>query len=463
MTLIIVAILLISYLLIATERLTNINKAAIAAFAGTVGWVLYISYGSDFVMSNHQGDYLESLNGAVANSDAVKTYIWHDVFLPCVGKCSEIVLFLLATMTIIEILHNNGCFDFLAVWLRTRNSRIMLWKLAAFSFLLSANLDNISSAVLMLTVMTSIIPRSRDRIVYGAVIVLAVNFGGALTVIGDPTSLVLWNKQAITATSFSLSLLLPCLVGCMLPTYLIGRNLSETIQIDQPTMPYRGDDTNLNVWQRLLMLIVGIGGLWFIPTFHNITKLSPFLGAFCVLSILWVVNEVFNRKLFAVGRRVTRAIPQQLQYSIIQLMLYVMGIMLAVGVVSETGVLAQVGAFIEQYIGNIWIVGAASGLISVCLDNFATAMTMISLYDVQEASMSASPFAQELVLNGAYWKVIAYCTAVGSSVLAVGSMAGIVYMQSQHVGMSWYFRHVGLKVLLAGVIGFGILFFTVNI
>ena len=109
MTLIIVAILLISYLLIATERLTNVNKAAIAVFAGTVGWVLYICWGSDFIMSNHRGEYMSFLHGASATSDAVKNYIWYSVFLPCVGKASEVVLFLLATMTIVEILHNNPC------------------------------------------------------------------------------------------------------------------------------------------------------------------------------------------------------------------------------------------------------------------------------------------------------------------------------------------------------------------
>ena len=120
MTLIIVAILLVSYILIATERLTNVNKAAIAVFAGTVGWVLYICWGSDFIMSNHRGEYMSFLHGASATSDAVKNYIWYSVFLPCVGKASEVVLFLLATMTIVEILNNNGCFDFIIEWIRTR-------------------------------------------------------------------------------------------------------------------------------------------------------------------------------------------------------------------------------------------------------------------------------------------------------------------------------------------------------
>ena len=461
MTLIIVAILIVSYLFIATERLTNINKAAIAVFAGTVGWVLYICWGSDFIMSNHQGEYMSFLHGAKATSDAVKSYIWQNIFIQCVGKASEVVLFLLATMTIVEILHNNGCFDFLTIWLRTRNSRLLMWKLAAFSFILSANLDNISSTVMMLTVTNQILPRTRDRIIYGAVVVLAVNFGGALTVIGDPTSLVLWNMGAITATSYTVSVLLPCLIAWVLPTYLIGRTLSETVQLDRPTLPYRGDDTNLNVWQRIVVLFVGIGGLWFIPTFHSITKLSPFLGAFCVLSILWVVNEIFNRNIMSSDRRLTRSIPRQLQYSIIQLMLYVMGIMLAVGVVSETGAFAWLADQIEAYCPNIWILGMISGFISIFLDNFATAMTMISIFDVSEVVQPSEPFLANMVQNGAYWKIIGYATAVGSSVLTVGSVSGIVYMQAERVGMSWYFRHVGSKVLLAGILGLAVLYFTV--
>lgn len=461
MTLIIVAILFISYILIATEKLTNVNKAAIAVFAGTVGWVLYISWGSDFIMSNHHDEYISFLHGETSTSDTAKNYIWQYIFLPCVGKAAEVVLFLLATMTIVEILHNNGCFDFLTIWLRTRNSRLLLWKLAAFSFLLSANLDNISSTVMMLTVTNHILPRSRDRIIYGAVVVLAVNFGGALTVIGDPTSLVLWNMGAVTATSYSLSLVIPCLIAWMLPTYLIGRSLSETVQLDRPTLPYRGDDTNLNVWQRLVVLFVGIGGLWFIPTFHNITKLSPFLGAFCVLSILWIVNEIFNRNIMSSDRRLTRSIPRQLQYSIIQLMLYVMGIMLAVGVVGETGAFSWLAEVIEEVCPSIWILGVASGVVSIFLDNFATAMTMISVFDMDEMTQLSGPYLSDMVQNGAYWKIIGYATAVGSSVLAVGSVSGVVYMQAERVGMSWYFKHVGLKVLLAGIIGFVVLYFTV--
>lgn len=150
---------------------------------------------------------------------------------------------------------------------------------------------------MMLTIMHGIIPSRRQRMFYGSAILLSANCGGALTVIGNPEGLVLWNGGAVTATSYSMSLLLPCLATWLVPTYLISRSLPERVDTEWIVMPYRGDDTRLNVWQRLLMLFVGIGGLWFIPTFHNISKLSPFLGALCVLSVLWIVNEIFNRKL----------------------------------------------------------------------------------------------------------------------------------------------------------------------
>ena len=127
--------------MIATEKLTNVNKAAVAIFAGTVGWVLYICWGSDFVMREHQGDYVDFLNGAVATSSAVKHYIAQNIFLKCVAKAAEVVLFLISTMTIVQILHSNGCFDFLTPWIRTRKSKKLLWMLTGITFLISANLD----------------------------------------------------------------------------------------------------------------------------------------------------------------------------------------------------------------------------------------------------------------------------------------------------------------------------------
>lgn len=453
MTLLIVAILLFSYLLIATESITNVNKAAVAMFAGTVGWVLYICYGTDFVTDLHCAEYSVFLQGATSDSVSVKQFIAQNIFLKYVGKASEIVLFLLATMTIVEILHNNGCFDFITQLMRTRHSRKLLWTLATVTFILSANLDNLTTTVMMLTIMHSVVPNRRQRMLYGCAVLIAANCGGALTVIGDPAGLVLWNMGAVSATNFSLSLAVPCLIAWALPTYFIGRALPENVDTAWIVMPYRGDDTNLNVWQRLLMLVVGIGGLWFIPTFHNITGLSPFLGALCVLSVLWIVNEIFNRKLMNTEQMIQRRVPRVLQYGVIQMMLFVMGMMLAIGAVSETGVLSQIGVFVERNIHNIWIIGALVCAISSVVDNFATALSFISIYPVAEiytqTAQNVVPFAQD----GFYWKVIAYASAVGGNILTVGSMSGLALMKMERMHAWWYFKTVGWYALISSVAG----------
>lgn len=455
MALIIVAIALLGLLLIATEKVTNINKAAVAVFAGTLCWVLYICYGADFVTSQHSSEYTDFLSGAVPTSVAVKQFIASNIFLKYVGRAAEIVLYLLATMTIVEVLNNNGCFDFLKQMLRTRNSQKMLWMLALITFILSANLDNLTSTVMMLTMMHGVVQNRRQRMLLGSVIVISANMGGALTVIGDPTNLIIWNKNAVSATNYSLAIALPCLLAWLLPTWWIGRELPERVDSGWIVMPYRGDDTRLNVWQRLMMLIVGIGGLWFIPTFHDITKLSPFLGAFCVLSVLWIVNEIFNRRLENVDKMIQSRIPRVLQYGVIQMMLFIVGIMLLLGVVKETGALTWLAAWCSANIHNVWIMGIIAGTVSSVLDNVATAAGFFTLYDVSSSVQGASA---GLALNGIYWKVIAYSVVAGGNVLAVGSMAGLSLLKMEHMHVGWFFRNVGWKALVGGLAGLGVLF-----
>lgn len=457
MALIIISILIVGYMLIAMGHVTKMNKAAIAMFAGTVGWVLYICYGTDFVMSQHPREYSDFLSGAAATSANVKQFIAQNIFIKYVGKGAEIVLFLLSTMTIVEILDNNGCFDFLSEWMRTRSSRRLLWTMAGITFIISANLDNLTTTTMMLVIMHKLLPNRRQRMVFGSAIVLAANCGGALTVIGDPNGLLLWTNGAVTATSFSASLALPCLMAWLLPTWWLGRSLPSHVELQSTAMPYRGDDTNLNRWQRLLMLFVGIGGLWFIPTFHNITKLSPFLGALCVLSVLWIVNEVVNRKLMNIDQMIQRPTPRVLQYGIIQLMLFVMGVMLAIGAVRETGIINHIEQFCHANIHNVWIMGVIAGISSCVIDTFATCMSFFSLHQVIDAQQlrlfSDSDYMSAFVTNGMYWKIIAYCSAMGGNVLLLGSMSGLALMKMEHIHVGWYFKHVGAVAAIGSALG----------
>lgn len=454
MTLIIVTMLIVSYVLIATGHLTGVNKAAIAMFLGTVGWVVYVCWGSDFVMDQHPADYLEWLAGSEASSEAVKYFIYDNIFLKYVGRAAAIVMFLLATMSIVELLNNNGCFDFITEWIRTRNSKRLLWTITLATFILSANLDNLTTTTMMLVIMHNILQNSRQRMYVGSAIVLAANCGGCFTVIGDPTGLILWGNGAVTASHFSAYLALPAIIAWVIPTIFINRELPDRLDTAWSPSPYRGDETRLNRWQRFVMLIVGIGGLWFIPTFHNITKLAPFLGALCVLSVLWVVNEAFNHRLISSDRTTQRRIPMSLQYGVLQQLLFVMGIMLGMGVVTETGVWADVSSWMDTYVHDIWVLGFVAGLLSSIVDSFTIAISNISLYVVGVG---------DIATNGSFWKIIAYTTAVGGCLLSVGSISGLALMRAEHVSLLWYIRHLTPKVLLGWVLGYVILWIEINI
>lgn len=454
MTLIIVTMLIVSYVLIATGHLTGVNKAAIAMFLGTVGWVVYVCWGSDFVMDQHPADYLEWLAGSEASSEAVKYFIYDNIFLKYVGRAAAIVMFLLATMSIVELLNNNGCFDFITEWIRTRNSKRLLWTITLATFILSANLDNLTTTTMMLVIMHNILQNSRQRMYVGSAIVLAANCGGCFTVIGDPIGLILWGNGAVTASHFSAYLALPAIIAWVIPTIFINRELPDRLDTAWSPSPYRGDETRLNRWQRFVMLIVGIGGLWFIPTFHNITKLAPFLGALCVLSVLWVVNEAFNHRLISSDRTTQRRIPMSLQYGVLQQLLFVMGIMLGMGVVTETGVWADVSSWMDTYVHDIWILGFGAGLLSSIVDSFTIAISNISLYVVGVG---------DIATNGSFWKIIAYTTAVGGCLLSVGSISGLALMRAEHVSLLWYIRHLTPKVLLGWVLGYVILWIEINI
>jgi Na+/H+ antiporter NhaD/arsenite permease-like protein len=316
---------------------------------------------------------------------------------------------------------------------------------------------------MMLVIMHTILQNRRQRMLIGSAIVIAANCGGCFTVIGDPIGLIMWGDGAVTATNFSSYMALPAILAWVVPTILINRELPEHLDIQWSPMPYRGDDTNLNYWQRLVMLIVGIGGLWFIPTFHTITKLSPFLGALCVLSILWVVNELFNRKLMASDQMSERRFfPRALQYGSIQQILFVMGIMLAMGVVTETGVFGDVASWIDENIHSVWVLGIFSGILSGLVDTFTIAISNLSLYPVVDSAIEGE-YAANFLTNGAYWKIIAYTTTVGGCLLSVSSVSGLALMKMEHIHLGWYLKNLTPKILAGGLLGLAVLWLELNL
>lgn len=462
MTLIIVAILLLGYWAIATEHITNINKAAVAMFLGVIVWTLYMVAGKQYVEMMYADEYARFLAGNPSTITSLKKFIANHIFMGHVADISQIVLYLLATMSIVDLLNSNGCFDFISEWIKTRNSKRLLWLVAFITYVLSANLDNLTTAVMMFAIVRQLLPNTRFRMYYGAVIVIAANAGGCLTVIGDVSTLMLWIKGAVTPSNFSASMFLPSVVATVIPTYLISRNLPEQMDISTSRIRYRGDDTVLTRWQRILMLFVGIGGLWFIPTFHSLTKLPPFVGALCVLALFGVVNELCNRNLIKSDQPLFRATPRFMQTESIQTILFFIGVSIAIAAIQETGALYTAAMWFDRYIHNIYVSSLILGGISAFLDNIALVLTSISMYDVKEMTDALpavdSEYFRSFALNGQYWQLVAYSGGVGGSILSIGSTAGYALMKGENVSIWWYLRHISGKVLIGWLAGLGVYF-----
>lgn len=452
MTIAIVTLMFLAYLFIATEHLTKINKAATAMFAGVLGWILYVWNPNAFIMHMHADEFLSYVNGNPNILLSVKEFIADSVFVRHSAYIGSIVLYLLTTMAIVDVLSNNGCFDFISRLLRARNTLQVLWGFVAITFLLSANFDNLTTAVLMLVIMHRLLSNERQRNYVGACIVLAACCGGCFTVIGDVTTLMVWSKEAITPTDFSGALILPAMVATIVPTILVAKSLPEHLDIHHSRVQFQGDDSIMPLWQQLAMLFVGIGGLWFVPSFHRLTLLPPFLGSLCVLGLLWVLNEIFNRH--SIRNEQPMLLPgsdRRLHYEVLQVIMFFIGVALAVSVLVEIGVMRVCAHWIDTYIHDVYVLAIFTGLVSAFLDNVCLVLSAINLYEVLPDEAHATLYQQMFMQNGQYWHLVIISGCVGGCLLPFGNTAGYAFLRSEDTSIWWYVRHISGKILLGWI------------
>ncbi len=452
MTIAIVVLMLLAYIFIASEHLTNINKAAIAMFAGVVGWILYMCMGSEFVYRMHGAEFQDFLQGSAYSVSAAKEFIASHVFIHYTFYIGSIVLYLLTTMAIVDVLSNNGCFDFVTTLLRVRDTDKILWGMVLVTFLISANIDNLTTAVLMLGLMRRLLANERQRRYVGACIVIAACCGGCFTVIGDVTSLMVWMKRAVTPSDFSGALILPALVGTMVPTYLIRQSLPEHLDINRSRVVFRGDDATMPLWQKITMFVLGLAGLWFVPSFHRITSLPPFLGSLCVLGVIWMLNEIFNSILIRTEQPMSlQGSERRMHYEVIQVIMFFIGVALAISVLVEIGAMEWCAHWLDRNIHDIYILSIFIGVISAFLDNVCLVLSAIDIYTVLPYDASASVYGQMFMQDGQYWHLVLISGCLGGCLLPIGNTAGYAFMRSEDTGIWWYFRNITLKVLLGWI------------
>ena len=453
MAYVLLSIILIGLLLIATEKVNRINKAAVAMFAGVFCWLLYIAQGSTFVLGEHSLDFSSFISANGMTTTSVKEFIADHIFLKYVEKSAEIVLFLIATTTIMEVLNNNGCFDFIRCWLRARSPRVLLWMITLISFVLSANVDNLATTILLLSIIHPMLQDGKAKRIIVANTVIAASCGGAVTVIGNMTSLKLWTESLVTPTQYFLTLIIPMLVCLGITTHLLATNLPHRTPYSECPPIYRGDDNLLHRWQRDLMLVLGIGGLWFIPTFHRITLMPPFVGALCVLALIWFVNELFNRTLMGSDKMVSKRMPLALQYANMQNILYFIGVVLMFGAFTETGLARQFCQFCMVRLQNVYLINLIMAGMATAFGDVCTLFGGVSIFTAWPPTPRFDTTA--LQPDGIFWPLLNYCTTIGGLLLSTSSIAGMVMMRMEDISFGWYFKHVTPKVLtgfLAGMV-----------
>lgn len=428
---VIIVTFLLGYLCIATESFLKINKAAIAILMAVLCWTL-------FSIGGFAGEQL----GEVIERN--------------LGEAGTTLFFLMGAMTIVEIVDQHGGFNFVRDALKTKSKRNLLWKMAFMTFFLSAVLDNLTTTIVMLMILRKLVEGRNDRLIYASLVVIAANSGGAFSPIGDVTTIMLWNSTMITAGGVIKEIFIPSVVSMVVPALILQCFLKGELQI--PEMPTDAQVTELSKAKRRSIFWLGVGGLCSVPVFHSLTELPPFFGILFVLSILWIVTEIFYRKRSehdTMARRVTRMLSRIDMATI----LFFLGILMAVSTLAEIGTLAALGQWLDQTIGNHYLVTGAIGVLSSIVDNVPLVAGSMKMYPIADAAaILADPNVAAFAQDGIFWQLLAYCAGVGGSMLIIGSAAGVVAMGLENISFGWYMKKITWIAFLGYVAGIAVYF-----
>ena len=421
LTLAIVIAFVLGYFLITIESITKINKAAIALLMFVACWTLLMI---------DPGQYIANAIGA-AKTIAVSNVIEHHL-----GSTSTTLFFLMGAMTIVELVDQNGGFNFVRDTLQTKSKRGLLWRIAFMTFVLSAILDNLTTSIVMIMILRKLVSDKRDRLIYASLVVIAANSGGAFSPIGDVTTIMLWNKGLVTAVNVIKEVFIPSLISMLIPAYILALHLKGDLTFTPEQQATVAADS-LTTAQRKTIFFLGVGGLIFVPIFKTITHLPPFVGILFVLGLLWTVTEVFYAQLKgeeekgAMQKRVTNML-SRIDMSTI---LFFLGILMAVACLETIGVLTMLGEGLNTtFENNHYLVTGIIGVLSSIIDNVPLVAGCMGMYPMAEVG--------DMAQDGIFWQLLAYCAGVGGSMLIIGSAAGVVVMGLEKITFGWYLRHI---------------------
>lgn len=448
----IIIVFVLGYVAIALEHPLHVDKAASALLLGILCWTI-------FVLSVHSNitefiqDGLKDFLGhtpVIDDGDTLHAFL-ESRFMYHLGEIASILFFLMGAMTIVETVDSHGGFSIITDRITTTNKVKLLWIVCLITFFLSAVLDNLTTTIVMISLLRKLVKDKETRWFFVGFVVIAANAGGAFSPIGDVTTTMLWIKKQIPDVQNIVEhVFLPAIATLAVPLAIMSFTMKgnlERVQIEG----YGEDENSASNREKNIVFFLGIGGLLFVPVFKTVTHLPPFMGMMFSLAILWVVTEMMHKhKKPSLKKELS--ILGTLRKIDMPSVLFFMGILLGVAALQEVGILHDAATFLDEKIGNIYAINFAIGLLSSIVDNVPLVAAAQGMYAIEPTGV----FAQD----GIFWLFLAYCAGTGGSVLIIGSAAGVAAMGLERIDFIWYFKKLTWLALIGYIAGSAIFILT---
>lgn len=444
MELLIIIIFVVGYLAIALEHPIKINKTASALLTAVICWTIFTVSGSTETMLNSErylhfihelGEKAASLSAGELHLEYVVEQLGHHL-----NEIAQILFFLMGAMTIVELVDAHHGFKFITDRIKTKNPIALLWVVCIVAFFLSSVLDNLTTTIVMVSLVRKLIPDKEMRLFFAGMIVIAANAGGAWSPIGDVTTTMLWIGGQISAVSIMKSLFIPSIICTLVPLIFLTFTMKGTLG----EFKEEGASSGSSVKTGNLMLVLGIGALISVPIFKTVTHLPPYMGMLLGLGVLWVVSELINPDMDEAERKNYTA-SHALAKIDMPSVLFFLGILLAVGSLQSMGTLANFAGYLNTTIGDNRIIITLIGLLSAIVDNVPLVAASMGMYSLETYPM-----------DDFIWTYLAYCAGTGGSILIIGSAAGVAAMGMEKIEFGWYLKRISFLAALGYFAGAGV-------
>jgi len=453
MEILIIVVFVLGYFFIALEHPLKIDKAASALITGTFCWAI-LMMAIQFIPSHLTEQFAHFLTDYAGDAGLERFMFFEHRLLFHLSEIANILFFLMGAMTIVELVDAHEGFAVITDKIKTTNKVKLLWVICLISFFFSAALDNLTTSIVMISLLRKLIDDKETRWFFAGMVVIAANAGGAWSPIGDVTTTMLWIGGQLSTTVIVSHLFIPSLVCLLVPLLLLTFTMKGEVKRPVRTrgLEHYTDPTTSR--ERNTVFILGILGLLFVPVFKTVTHLPPFMGMMMSLGLLWAVTEILHRK---------KKYEQKYQLSVIGVLrkidtasvLFFLGILLAVAALQEVGHLRELAGWLQAELGDVYSINIAIGLLSSIVDNVPLVAASMGMYDFPSAAQMASDpgWFSTFVKDGNFWQFLAYCAGTGGSALIIGSAAGVAVMGLEKIDFIWYLKKISLLAILGYLAG----------